>query len=340
VAKEAMTMVESQLLSALRRLYWIVDAGERGYATAAANASRREIRLLFKSYAQQRAKFKAEILEEIRRLGGDCSERLSLLGIIHRGRVAIFAAMTIEDERRERVILREAAVGERFAEQTYRRTLQSERGPAADLPAETRRLVERQFEEVQKVIEEIHLLLGRGGKSLVVQLFQTEEEAHQGIQALQQSGLPIERIGSIGIDREMEQYRGKGTTVLETIISGAVGGMVWGSLIGVLAGIGAAQTSIPDLLGTSTFLGTLVLVALVTFVLAAGVGGLIGLVIGAGIAEDDTYEYRQSVLPGRCLVKAVVDTTRAADAARILDQVKNHTWEPTGPESRAAGLPV
>jgi len=315
-------MVNKQVLSALSRLFRIVEAGERGYATAATNANKGAVKLLFKSNAQQRAKFKVEILEEIRRLGGDIAQRQSILGIIHRGRVAIFAAMTIEDDRRERVILKEAALGERFAVQTYQKTL------SIDLPPETRQMVERQFEEIQKVVEQIHLLLGKGGKTLVVSHFQTEQEANLAARALEQAGFPPEGIEMVNIDTAIDLYRGKGTTVLETIISGSFGGVVWGSLIGVLAGIGAVQTSIPQMIGTTSFLGTLVLVAFVTIVLAALVGGMIGLVIGAGISEADTYEYNQSVEPGRSLVKAVVDTARANEANRILEQNKNQAREP------------
>ncbi len=40
---------------ALDYLYRIVEAGEKGYAVAAANVDNRGLKLLFKSYAQQRA---------------------------------------------------------------------------------------------------------------------------------------------------------------------------------------------------------------------------------------------------------------------------------------------
>ena len=317
-----MATVNRQVQSALRRLYRIVEAGEKGYATAATNANGQALKLLFKSFAQQRARYKIEIQDEIVRLGGDHNPRSSILGIIHRGRVAIFAAMTIEDDRRRRVILKEAAIGERFAVQTYQKTL------AHELPPETRQIVERQYEEVQKVIDQIQLMLGKDGKILVVRLFSTEQQAEQAAHALQQAGFPPQAIEKVGIDSSIDLYHGRGTTVLETIISGIVGGMVWGTLIGVLAGIGAAQTALSDVIGANSFLETLVMVALITIAAAAFVGGLIGLVIGAGISDDDTYAYQQSVLPGRCLLKALVDIGQENEVGQILDEFQNPTRAP------------
>lgn len=316
-----MAISDKQVQDALGRLYGILEAGEKGYATAASSAHRRGVKRLYKSYAQQRANHKQEILDEIQRLGGDFNPGSSLPGMIHRGRVAIFATMTIEDDKREKVILKEVALGERYAVKTYQETL------ALELPAETRQLVERQYEEVRKVVNQVHLLRGEQGQSLVVNLYDSEEDANQSIQALKSAGFPPAAIEKSVLNPAVDFYPNKGTTVTETTLSGAVGGMIWGSLIGVLAALGANQTTLPGVIGPNDDIGIRVLIALGIIALAAVVGGLIGLVIGNGISENDTYEYQQSMQNGRYLVKAVVESARANDAARLLDQIHHRSQE-------------
>mgnify|MGYP000377393535 CR=1 FL=1 len=317
-----MATTNQQVLRTLRRLYRIVEAGERGFATAATNANSPGLKLLFKSYAQQRANFKAEILAEFHRLGGQGTPRSSILGAVHRGRVAIFAAMTIEDDKRERTVLKEAAFGERFADQRYQQTLRHE------LPPEARALVERQYAEVRKVIDQIHFMLGKEGKRLLVHLFDSEQDANSALESLQRAGIQTAAIEKIPLDAAVHTYQGRGTTTLETILSGVFGGTLWGTLIGVLAGFGAVMTtSVPEMIGTASPLATWALVALTTIVIAALVGGIIGLVIGLGISEADTYIYQQSMEHGRYLIETAVDSARADEAGRILQRPNTRLGE-------------
>ena len=107
-----MTMSNRQVLKALNSLYRIVEAGERGYAVAAANVNNRGLKLLFKSFAQQRANFKTEIFKAMQHLGGHVQPpRSSVLAILHRGRIDIFAALTIGDENVEKMVLKEVVFG-------------------------------------------------------------------------------------------------------------------------------------------------------------------------------------------------------------------------------------
>jgi hypothetical protein len=57
----------------------------------------------------------AELLAELRRNGDDWNPSSSLLGAIHRGRIAIFATMTIGEENIEQVVLKEITLGEGYA---------------------------------------------------------------------------------------------------------------------------------------------------------------------------------------------------------------------------------
>lgn len=135
------TADEQQVKQALSAIYRMAEASEKGYATAAANLANPGKDL---SIAQQRAAHTAEILAELRALGGDVQPGRSIPGMIHRGRVNIFAAMTIEKDRQEKVILQEALLGETYALRAYRQAL------AAPLQPRLRSVVQRQLEEVRR----------------------------------------------------------------------------------------------------------------------------------------------------------------------------------------------
>ncbi len=100
-----------QTIKAIRHLCTIVEAGEKGYAVAAANVNNRGLKLLFKTYARQRADFKNELMNELDKMAAESSTAGSLPAMIHRGRMNIFAALTIGEQSRERVALREVLVG-------------------------------------------------------------------------------------------------------------------------------------------------------------------------------------------------------------------------------------
>ena len=316
-----MTMSNRQMLKALSSLYRIVEAGERGYAVAAANVNNRGLKLLFKSLAQQRANFKTEIFTEMRPLGEHLqiprSGVSSILATIHRGRIDIFAALTIGDENVEQVVLKEVTLGEGVALRTYENTLKK------DLPPEVKEMVARQFEEVHQVVEQINLMRGRNGMRLLVRLYDTEMDANQAIQRLKEASFAHQSIEKLPVDKTAVLYKGRGTTVLETILSGAVGGALWGAAIGFLAVIGVLQ--MPNLTPIAQPLMDQRLWAFIALVLciAGGifVGTMIGTFIGWGIKSSDAYLYDHGLERGRTLVRLLADESHASKVWRMLAQV-------------------
>jgi len=311
-------MSNGQTRKALSSLYRIVEAGERGYAVAAANVNNRGLKLLFKSFAQQRANFKTEIFKEMQRLDGNVQPpRGSILAMIHRGRIDIFAALTIGDENVEQVVLKEVVFGERVALRAYENTLRK------DLPPEVREMVASQFEEVRRVVEQVKLMRGRDGKRLLVRLYDTETDANHAIQTLKEAGLAQEAIEKFPIDKAAAFYKGRGTTMLETILSGAVGGAFWGAVCGFLAVIGVLQmpAGIPSV-GPIIDQRLWAFIALVLCIMGGiFVGTMIGMFIGWGISSGDAYLYDHGLERGRILVRLLADETRASKAWRMLAQV-------------------
>jgi len=310
-------------------LYKIVEAGEKGYAVAASNVCNGALKILYKSYAQQRFQFKEEIFAEIQRLGGHARPRSSFPGIVHRGRIDIFAALTIGDENVEKMVLKEVLLGEKVAVKAYEKSLKK------DLPPETREMLERQFEEVRNVVEQVRLMKGQNGKRLILRLYDSKTDAEEALQSLKKDGFSEKAIEmeswSHGIHSEL--YKSRGTTILETLISGAVGGAIWGIVAGSLAAIGIIQISAFSSVKAAPEILLLSILGLMTA--GAFIGGMIGLFIGWGIAGEDSYVYDDSIKHGEILMRTIVESPRAARASHIMEQVAVETRT-----RRASDLPA
>ena len=305
--------------NALVNLYKIVEAGEKGYAVVAANVSNHALKILYKSYAQQRFQFKEEIFAEIQRLGGHARPRDNFLGLVHRGRIDIFAALTIGAENVEKVVLKELLLGETVAVKAYQKTLKK------DLPPETREILGRHFDEVRNVVEQVRLLKGQNGKRLVLRLYDSKTDAEEALQSLKSAGFSEKAIEMENWNHgtHSELYKGRGTTFLETMISGAVGGAIWGMVAGGLAAINIIQIAA---INSEKAAPVIFLLAILGSIVAgAFIGGMIGLFIGWGISSEDNYVYDDSIKHGEILMRTIVDAPRAARAGRIMEQVAVET---------------
>jgi uncharacterized protein (TIGR02284 family) len=299
--------------NALAYLYKYVEAGEKGYAVVASNVRNRALKILYKAYAQQRLKFKEEIFAEIQLLGGHPRPTGTVLGILHRGRIDIFTALTIGDESVENMLLKEILIGESAAIRAYEKTLK------VDLPPETRAIVERQLEEVRRIVEEARLMQGRDGKRLLIRMYDSRQAAEHALHALTDAGFSEQAIEIKTWDHTMDLYQGRGTTVRETVMAGAVGGALWGFLAGLLAVIGITQ--MPPF--QSEEAGPTIIVLSILGLIAAGIfiGGMAGFFIGLGIRSDDSYLYQDSLEHGDVVLRTVVDTSRSSKAWQIMKQI-------------------
>ncbi|NJN79639.1 MAG: PA2169 family four-helix-bundle protein [Anaerolineales bacterium] len=217
----------STINKSLNRLYQLVEASEKGYAVAACSVNNQAIKVLFKSYAKKRATFKEEIWAEMQRLGSTVKPASSILGAIHRGRVTIFAVMTIGEENIERVVLKEVLLGEKVARYYYERILKK------DLPETTRAIVQKQYEDVQQLVEQAQSMLGKNGKKLIIWLYDAEKDADKAVNQLKTSGYAIQSIQKHGLSAS-QMYTEKSIKVSETALSGAVGGAIWATIGGLL----------------------------------------------------------------------------------------------------------
>jgi uncharacterized protein (TIGR02284 family) len=321
----AVAMNNRRVIKSLRSLCRIVEAGEKGYAVSAANITSPGLKILLRSFAQQRARFKNEILAEISNLGGDTHLRSSLRGAIHRGRINIFAALANGNEERERVVLKEILVGENAALRAYETTLRKSLHP------NLLSMLEFQYEVLLKLVEQIRLLNGQGRRRMVVHLFDSESNIEAALRELYYAGFDLKGIQKIPFGDGVEIYDGRGATIQETVLSGAVGGALWGSLIGAIAGFGVEEiygAAPPEML---PIYGLWALVALAAISGGALVGSLLGYALGTGIAEEDVVQYGHGMAQGQILLLSLVESSRVKEAGWIMRQVNSQAWAKTNP---------
>jgi uncharacterized protein (TIGR02284 family) len=311
-----MEQLDRQALKALDRLYVILDAGERGYAIAAANVNNRAMKLLFKTYARQRADFKQELRELLQDSGPGAHALVALAAMIHRGRINIFAALTIGELQREHVVLKEVLVGERAALKTYEHTLDK------PLPEKAQRVIQRQYERVEEVVQQVRLMCGEAGKQMVVRLFDSHRDAARAAEALRHANFDRAALEEVSMKKETEAYDGgRRSTLFETILSGAIGGAMWASVAGTLMGIGALQLPGLDHAALPVREFAWALIALSSIFAGAFVGAVLGTFIGWGIHSGDESLYSESQERGRVIVKLQTTPEREEEAARVLAQV-------------------
>jgi hypothetical protein len=150
--------IERQAPKALDHLHQILDAGERAVCGCVCHCEQPALKLLFKKYPRQRADFNGELAKRFRKPEAVFHSRIQALSMIHRGRLNIFAAMTIGDQNQARVVLNEVRVGERAALRAYEESLKKL------LPTDIKGLLERQYKSVTAVVEPAQLMHGVDGR--------------------------------------------------------------------------------------------------------------------------------------------------------------------------------
>jgi uncharacterized protein (TIGR02284 family) len=138
-----------QVVSTLNSLIETCRDGQDGFKSAAEGVKNEELKELFHSYSRERAGFAGELQDEVRRLGGDTQKSGSVTASLHRGWMDIRAAVTGGEES---AVLSECERGEDSALSNYRAALN------ADLPANVRQIIERQFAEVKEAHNRIRNL--------------------------------------------------------------------------------------------------------------------------------------------------------------------------------------
>jgi uncharacterized protein (TIGR02284 family) len=134
----------------LNNLIVIGRDAEKGFQTAAVEVRDPELARLFCEYASQRAKIVGDLQERVKTLREEPRKEGSILGKAHRKWMEGEAAGA---EALSHTLLTEIERGEDLAVMAYREALEMR-----DLDEQTRKLIQRQYEQVQAVHDRVRQL--------------------------------------------------------------------------------------------------------------------------------------------------------------------------------------
>jgi uncharacterized protein (TIGR02284 family) len=134
-------LTNEEVISVLNDLIETCKDGEQGYRLAGDEVQNPELRTLFHMYAQQRARFAAELNNEVLRHGGDPASSGHVSAALHRGWLNIKTAVIGKDRA---VIIDECERGEDAAVKTYQDALKKV------LPSDLLSIVQQQYSEIKK----------------------------------------------------------------------------------------------------------------------------------------------------------------------------------------------
>ncbi|MCB8976518.1 MAG: PA2169 family four-helix-bundle protein [Ardenticatenaceae bacterium] len=311
-------MNNQETIKTLQQLHKLCKAGERGFNIIAKAVNNRGLKVMLKTYAQQRRQMADDLRELIETMGGTVSSRHSLRGMIHRGRIAIMTTLAIGPMETENVALKEAVLGEKTAVATYQNALKQNLAP------EVKALVEQQYAQIQAVSQKVQELRGVSSDRLVVRLFNSERDAETAVATLANKNFPQDAIETINLSQTNEfirRYNGEKAVTKETTISGGLGGAIWGSILGAAAGVGLLQFTGIEPFGAATMAGTWGLIALSGTFSGLLIGAILGFFIGLGVSEQDAYLYDASIQRGTTMVLLKTNPRRAPEASQIMRQV-------------------
>src|SRR5262245_39240587 len=144
-----MSSPNRDVVGVLNTLIETCKDGEEGYRTAEKCVPNEDLKKLFSSYAQQRARFAAELKTEVERLGGTPEKTGSIAGAVRRGWTNIKCAVTGGDEA---AVIAECEHGEDAAKAAYEKALQEH------LPADVLAIVQRQYAGIKEAHDRIRAL--------------------------------------------------------------------------------------------------------------------------------------------------------------------------------------
>jgi len=151
-------------------------------------------------------------------------------------------------------------------------------------------------------------------RSIIVGVFDDHREADRAVDELRKAGF---RDDQIGVAMRHDQGAGDTGDIAEDTFagSGAVTGILAGLGLGALAGLGVLSGVIP-VVGPAIAAGTLGVI-LSNAAAGAGIGGLVGVLVGAGMPEHEAQYYQGEFEAGRTIVTVHADG-RADEAMAIL----------------------
>lgn len=306
---------QASLSPTLSRLSQACYDSQESYAYAAQHTRNRGLKLVLKSYAQERAQFQ----EQLRRFAHEPAP-LTPQGtgnVLDRGWASMRAWFTIRRQSRQRMLMLKALQSDKTAITVYEDALRQQ------LPSELDALVRSQLAALHQSENRLTSLAApRRDGALLVRLYERPEQVVQVVSALEGAGVQPDQVYVADVDHLAPYVNDKPDRERarwETMVAAALVGAVIGCLI-VLPFAFAQRIYFPQLNGIIADSPTGVLVEyLVGGALVGAIFGLyFSIFIGQDIVEDDAYFYEQSLENGKVLVAVPATPTNRADVEKVL----------------------
>lgn len=308
------TALQEQVKDLAERLKESVDF----YRTAAKNAINPQLKQLFEARMRQRQEF----IEDLNAytwvdVESKVEEHEGVLESVRRGMMTVKAAMTIERDKTDQVVLEESQEEESRLLDAYREVLQEEA-----LPATLHDQLETQFNQIQAAYAYVATFFTTSDMPVVLALFADVSDVQTAVNRLADHGIQREEIGLVSredvVSAALEEEENLQIT-RESSGATMLGGSVVGGLIGLAAG---ATVAIVMGVGAVTVVGlpASLAVAAAGSGIGATYGGIFGALIGWGVAEDDTQRYIEGVREGQVLLAVRVPAERTEEIGAVLRQ--------------------
>lgn len=150
--------MSTDVIAVLNDLTETSKDGEREFHKAAEATRDQQLKLLFSSRANDCTRAARELQDLVRGMGGRPENHGSMGGALHRGWLGV---KTVVSGRSDEAILNECERGEDTAEHHYRMALD------AELPADVRQVVERQYQGVRENHDRLRSLRSQHGSGMM-----------------------------------------------------------------------------------------------------------------------------------------------------------------------------
>lgn len=137
-----------QVIGVINNLISTCRDGEKGFAQAAENLEREELKQFCLEQSRTRARFASELQEQVAQLGGSPETGGSVSGAAHRAWLDLKSALGGGDH----AIMAACETGEDSAVKQYSEALQ------AKLPPDVRTLLEKQYQNIQQTHHRVRAL--------------------------------------------------------------------------------------------------------------------------------------------------------------------------------------
>jgi uncharacterized protein (TIGR02284 family) len=289
---------------------------QESYAYAAQHTRNRDLKLVLKSYAQERAHF----CEQLRALVGEPAQEASKTAAgnaLGRGWASMRAWFTIRRQSRQRLLMQKAVQSDKDAIALYEDAIRQQ------LPPEIDKLVRDQLSAFRRAEDRLMSFSApRRDRALLVRLYEQPEQVEQVVSALEDAGVRRDQVYVADVE-QLQPYANdtpdRERARWETMGAAAVVGALLGSLI-VLPFAIAQRLYFPQLNGIIADSPTGVLVEyLIGGALVGAVFGLyFSIFIGQDIVEDDAYFYEQSLENGRVLIAVPATSSNRAAVEKAM----------------------